>query len=67
MELKDRERTEFRAAEIIESGNPEFAEIDGWVVKALPDPADPIVLMYEFYCPECAALDGVYDSGDVGV
>lgn len=62
--LKDRKRTGFRYGEIVESGEPSFADIDGWTVKAFPDPDDPITIQYEFYCPECSALDGVFDSGD---
>lgn len=62
--LKNREATNFKYGEIVDSGEPSYAEIDGWTVKAAQDPEDPIAVKFEFYCPECSALDAVFDSGD---
>lgn len=60
MKLKDREETGFRYGDIVESGEPAFAQIERWTVKALQDPEDPIAVKHEFYCPECTALDAVF-------
>ena len=40
-----------------EDGEPKFDEVEGWVIKGRQDPADPIVVEFEYYCPECAALE----------
>lgn len=42
----------------------QYIEMERWVVRAFPDEDDPIVIDAEFFCPECAAKDAIYDSGD---
>jgi len=39
--------------EVMESGEG-IVEISGWVVKAFPDPEDPIVVDAKFFCGNCA-------------
>lgn len=55
---------DFNYSEIVDEGEPKFDEIDGWTVKGVQDPDDPICVELEFYCPDCSAKDAIYDSGD---
>lgn len=47
-----------------EDGEPKFTEIEGWTLKAMADPDDPVVVTFKYYCPHCVAEDRIEDSGD---
>lgn len=49
--------------ELLEDGGPKFQRAGKrWVIKSYLDEDDPIVIEQEHYCPECAALDAVYEG-----
>lgn len=63
-QLHDRDAFSFSYESVVDSGETEFDTVAEWTVKAFPDPNDPIVVDFEYYCPECSKLDRVFDSGD---
>lgn len=55
--VSDRDELGFEYSEVLDSGEPQFAEVMNWVVKAREDPEDPIVVDFQYYCPDCVSQE----------
>jgi hypothetical protein len=63
IELQKVQDVDFKYEGIVgEDGEPRFEEIEGWIIKGRQDPEDPLVVEFDYYCPECAALDGILEE-----